>query len=292
MPVATPTPKENPCCKKIRDENDPGFGTRLVFRQGKNRFELLGRYLFLEIDGIEAKWKFDEDLQDKFCYSKKYEVESESKQVSETKPEGGQTTERQETTSLLFTGPDPGNESTRQHKLFQFMASRLNDQKVKEYQVVLSVDEKSCTWMLTLFRNGELKEFMNLPPRPPTDIFDDLKADHDLWLHGQPYTAGTWWSVKFREISEITQWCEWLKAHPNEQKSRETLRALGMWRINVRNALDDMKAKGKDLSADDRKAMDAMSEFLDGEFGECNGKETLNAFLPVWNQFNQTGAAF
>lgn len=290
-----PVRKENPCCKQIRDANDPGFGTRLVFRQGQNNFELMGPYLFLEVNGVRARWKFDRNLEEVFCYLDKYEIDSEVKQVSETNVKNGQTTEKQETTSLLFSGPDFDNKSARPHKLFQFMASKLGDKNVKEYAVTLSVDEEKCAWTLTLFANNELAEFTSPPPRQPTEIFDDLKADHDLEVAGQrPYTSATWWDIKFRELSEIVQWCGWLKEHPDDQKMDEVRRkAFVGWRINMKRALEDLKANGKNLSDGDRKVMDDMSKLLNQDNVVCDdAAPTLRAFVALWGHFTNTGASF
>jgi hypothetical protein len=83
MPVATPSPKENPCCKKIRDKNEAEFGRRLLWRQGNNDLEILGPFLFIRVNGVEAKWKFDRNLEEVFCYLDKYEIDSEVRQALE-----------------------------------------------------------------------------------------------------------------------------------------------------------------------------------------------------------------
>ena len=295
MPVATPKPKENPCCKKIRDKNEAEFGRRLLWREGNNDLEILGPFLFIRINGVEAKWKFDRNLEEVFCYLNKYEIDSEVKQVSETQMKGGKTNEKQEVISLLFTGPDPGNQSMRPNKFFQFMASKLDDKKVKEYAASVTVDEEACAFTLSLFGDNQLKEIAGPPARQPMQIFDDLKADHDLEVAGhRPYSSPAWWDVKFRELTEIVQWCGWLRSHPDAEKEEEVRRkAFGGWRLNMRKALEDLKANGKSLSAEDRNAMAAMSKLLDEDVFDCHTAEpTLRAFLAVWSRFNSGGASF
>lgn len=295
VPNPTPEKKANPCCDQIRKKNDPGFGTRLIWRQGNNSFELMGRFLFLEVNGVRAQWKFDRNLEEVFCYMDKYEIESEVKQVSETNLKNGKTTEKQETTSLLFAGPDPDNKSTRQYKFFQFMASKLNDKDAKEYAVSLTVNEKECDWSLALFGNEELAELTSPPPHQPSEIFNALKADHDLQVAGQrPYSSASWWDVKFRELSEIVHWCSWLKTHPDEDKMEEVRRkAFGGWCINMRRALEDLKANGKNLSAADRKAIDDMSKLVNQDVFRCDdAAPTLRAFVALWGRFTNGGASF
>jgi hypothetical protein len=126
-------------------------------------------------------------------------------------------------------------------------------------------------------------------------IFDDLKADHDLEVAGQrPYSSPAWWDIKFRELSEIIQWCGWLRSHPDAEKEEEVRRkAFGGWRLNMRKAMEDLKANGKSLSVEDRKAMAAMSRLLDEDVFDCHTAEpTLRAFLAVWGRFNSGGASF
>lgn len=292
MPVATPTPKENPCCQKIRDEN--GGGKRLIWRQGNNSFELKGNNLLLEIDGVRAAWKFDRDLEREFCYSKQYEIASELKQVSETNLKDGKTNERQETTSLLFTGPDPDNQTTRPHKSFQFMASKLNNKAVKEYQVVLTVDEEKCTWMLSLFRDDQLKEYLNRPPREPMEILDEMLRNLRRTHSGeQTYKHGDWWTNMYRMLGEIQQWLAWLDGHPDQGQRDKINESYGAWRDNLKLALTNMQRHGTNVSPADKQTMSDLEKLLREDLPSREQLfEIHQKFNSLWEKFHDGGAKF
>lgn len=292
VPNATPEKKENPCCKQIRDEN--GGGTRLIWRQGNNSFELKKNFLILEVDGVRAVWKFDRNVEEEFCYSARYEIASENKQVSETRLKDGQTTEKQETTSLLFTGPDPGNQSSRQHKLFQFMASKLNNKAVKEYQVVLSVDEQKCTWMLSLFRGGELKEFFTKPPREPMEILDEMLRNLRRTHSGeQTYKHGDWWTNMYRMLGEIQQWMGWMDGRPDEGQRDKINEAYGAWRDNLKLALTNMQRHGTNVSSADKQAMNDLEKLLREDLPSREQLlEIRQKFNSLWEKFNESGVKF
>lgn len=85
-----------------------------------------------------------------------------------------------------------------------------------------------------------------------------------------------------------------LRSHPDAEKEEEVRRkAFGGWRINVKRALEDLKANGRGLSDKDRNEMAAMSNLLDEDVFDCQTAEpTLRVFLGVWGRFNSGGAAF
>lgn len=255
-----------------------------MFQVGDKGVELSGHKLIMRVGNKSVTWTFDFDIEQTFCKLDDFRITSKFSQFLESRTSGGAQIERGSTVSLLMTGPDRENKSSRPNLFFQFQAQYLDpDGKTREYSVTMSLDEQACTWQLQLLKDDTVYESQTHPPRAANVMAADV-GTNPAFGPLFPYEYRDWWDTMFSLLTEINTWYGWLQEHPNANDRNWVDEAFSRWRLQMLTAINTTLAKGEGLTQQDRQMLSNMSKLLEQR---QLTQEVITQFAQLHNQFRE-----
>ncbi len=257
-PPVTFTKNDTDCCKRFLNQN----GELAFWDEKGNGFQMFRNKLTMKIDGQEYQWEFTQDgepfyIEWVFCHLADHSIISQLTSVMTRQVKGANTDESGRTTSISMAGPYRDEKTTRPFYGFQFGAQKIGTSN-KEYAISFSMDEETCKWSFQLFAEDETISYSTGPPGSPVQIYRYLMGNNNL-RGPNSSTQGVWWSNLYRVAGEIVSWQAWLAEHPDAEQSQALSNAFDVWRLLVKNAIDNRYGSA---SAADKQLFDQMRALL------------------------------
>lgn len=261
----------------------------LTFQDDKgNSFTIDHDKLKMVVDGKTYEWQFSQDgkpflIEWMFCHLKDNQIVSQGTQVMAQRLQGGKTTESGGSTNISMAGPYRKETTTRTHYGFQFTGLKVGTNN-KEYAVSFTMDEETCKWSFQLFAEDKTVSATNGPPGSPSQIYQYLMGNNNL-RGPNSYAQGQWWSNMYRVAGEIVSWQAWLAEHPNAEQSQALSNAFDVWRLMVKNAIDNLYGSA---SAADKQLFDQMRALLSPtSLSPAQMNQVFWKFSDLWMRYRE-----